>query len=66
MNWTERLAKVWNLGDVKLQTLNGGLLFAVCSLPDAKGLYYFVCPQFTHNIRESNFDFDNARKKAVY
>jgi len=38
MNWTERLAEVWNLGNVKLQTLNRGLLVAVCGLPDAKGL----------------------------
>ena len=40
MNWTERLAKVWNLGNAKLQTRNCGLWFAVCGLPDAKGLYY--------------------------
>ena len=24
LNWTERLAKVWNLGNAKLQTLPGG------------------------------------------
>ena len=29
MNWTERLAKVWNLGNAKLQTRNCGLRFAV-------------------------------------
>ena len=40
MNWTERLAKVWNLGNEKLQTGNCGLSSAVCGLPDAKGLLY--------------------------
>ena len=25
MNWTERLAKIWNPGNVKLQTRNGKL-----------------------------------------
>ena len=32
MNWTERLAKVWNLGNAKLQTRNRKLRFeiAVC------------------------------------
>ena len=39
MNWTERLAKVWNLGNAKLQTRNCGLCFAVCGLRDVKGLY---------------------------
>ena len=29
MNWTELNAKIWNLGNAKLQT-------AVCGLPDAK------------------------------
>ena len=29
MNWIERLAKVWNLGNAKLQTRNCGLRFAV-------------------------------------
>ena len=29
MNWTERLAKIWNLGNVKLQTRNCKLRFAV-------------------------------------
>ena len=29
MNWTERLATIWNLGSVKLQTPNGKLQFAV-------------------------------------
>ena len=36
MNWTERLAKIWNLGNAKLQTRNYKL--RVCGLPDAKGL----------------------------
>ena len=40
MNWTERLAKIWNLGNAKLQKRNCGLRFAVCGLPDAKDLYY--------------------------
>ena len=30
MNWTERLAKAWNLGNAKLQTRNCKLRFAVC------------------------------------
>ena len=30
LNWTERLAKVWNLGNSKLQTHNCKLRFAVC------------------------------------
>ena len=30
MNWTECLAKVWNLGNAKLQTRNCSLRFAVC------------------------------------
>ena len=30
LNWTERLAKIWNLGNAKLQTGNCGLRFAVC------------------------------------
>ena len=42
LNWTERLAKVWNLGNAKLQTRNCGLPSAVCGLPDAKGLYYHL------------------------
>ena len=27
MNWTERLAKIWNPGNVKLQTRNGKVQF---------------------------------------
>ena len=39
MNWTERLAKIWNLSNVKLQTRNCKLRFAVYhEKPDAKGL----------------------------
>ena len=38
VNWTERLAKIWNLGNGKLQTRNCNLQFAVCGLPDAKSL----------------------------
>ena len=39
MNWTERLGKIWNPGNVKLQTRNGKLQFAVShEKPDAKGL----------------------------
>ena len=38
LNWTERLAKIWNLGNAKLQTRNCKLQTAVCDLPDAKGL----------------------------
>ena len=39
MNWTERLAKIWNLGNLKLQTRNYKLRFAVSQeKPDAKGL----------------------------
>ena len=29
LNWTERLAKIWNLGNVKLQTRNGKLILEV-------------------------------------
>ena len=49
MNWTERLAKVWNLGNAKLQTRNCGLRSAVCGLPDAKGLYLqnILLPELT-------------------
>ena len=42
MNWTERCAKIWNLGNVKLQTCNCKLPFEVAvshEKPDAKGLY---------------------------
>ena len=39
MNWTERLAKIWNRGNAKLQTRNWKLSFAVFGLLDAKGLY---------------------------
>ena len=43
LNWTERLAKIWNLGKVKLQTRNWKLRFAVShEKPNAKGLYYQV------------------------
>ena len=39
LNWTERLAKIWNLGNVKLQTRNRKLRFAVShKKTDAKGL----------------------------
>ena len=39
LNWTERLAKIWNLGNVKLQTRNCKLRFAVShEKPDAKGV----------------------------
>ena len=39
MNWTKRLAKIWNPGSVKLQTRNGKLQFAVShEKPDVKGL----------------------------
>ena len=37
MNWTERLAKIWNLGNAKLQKRNCKLRFAVC------GLRFAVC-----------------------
>ena len=37
LNWTERLAKIWNLGNAKLQTRNCKLRFAVC------GLRFAVC-----------------------
>ena len=39
MNWTERLAKVWNLGNAKLQTRSCGLQFAVylTNKPEADG-----------------------------
>jgi len=38
----ERLAKIWNPGDVKLQTRNCKLQFAVShEKPNAKGLYCF-------------------------
>ena len=30
MNWAERLAKIWNPSNVKFQTRNGKLQFAVC------------------------------------
>ena len=37
----ERLAKIWNPGNAKLQTHNCKLQFAVShENPDAKGLYY--------------------------
>ena len=40
LNWTERLAKIWNLGNVKLQTPNCKLRSGVFNeKPDAKGLY---------------------------
>ena len=43
MNWTERLAKIWNLGNVKLQTRNCKLRFAVShEKRDAKGLNYLL------------------------
>ena len=32
MNWTERLAKIWNLGNVKLQTAVCGLRFPMKNL----------------------------------
>ena len=38
LNWTERLAKIWNLGNAKLQTRKCKLRFAIWGLPDAKGL----------------------------
>ena len=39
MNWTECLAKIWNPGNVKLQTRDGKLQFAVShEKPDSKGL----------------------------
>ena len=57
LNWTERLAKIRNLGNVKLQTLNGklrGLRFAVFhEKPDTKGLYYLSCPR----VKFSNLIF---------
>ena len=56
LNWTERLAKIRNLGNVKLQTRNGKLRFAVCGFPwkpDTKGLYYLSCPR----VKFSNLIF---------
>ena len=58
MNWTElngteRLAKVWNLGNAKLQTRNCGLWFAVCGVPDAKGLYSSLDAPSSLSIGES-------------
>ena len=39
MNWTERLAKIWNLKNMKLQKRNGKLQFLVShEKPDAIGL----------------------------
>ena len=39
MNWTELLAKIWNVGNVKLQMRNCKQRFAVSQeKPDAKGL----------------------------
>ena len=50
MNWTERLAKIWNLGNVKLQTRNCKLRFAVFhEKPDAKGPYLLMTHQSTQN-----------------
>ena len=44
MNWTERLAKIWNLGNAKLQKRNCKLRFAVCGLRFAVcGLRFAVC-----------------------
>ena len=55
MNWAERLAKIWNPSNVKLQTRNGKLQFAVCGsswkkrslisllLPTLNGKLPFAC-----------------------
>ena len=52
LNWTERLAKIWNLGNVKLQTRNCKLRFAVShEKPDAKGLYIMELPRRDMNCK---------------
>ena len=68
MNWTERLAKIWNLGNAKLQKRNCGLRFAVCGLPDAKDLYYLWNAQNWQSERNFNsmrFTSNVAKSSAV-
>ena len=43
----ERLAKIWNLGNVKQQNAVCGLRFAVShEKPDARGLYWLLFKPF--------------------
>ena len=56
LNWTERLAKVWNLGNAKLQTRNCGLRFAVylmlkvCNQGNRTSYYYYSQRRFQNDF----------------
>ena len=58
MNWTERLAKVWNLGSAKLQTRNRKLRFeiAVCLMLKVSNQMVWLTTCFWRE-RLSSFEF---------
>ena len=58
MNWTERLAKVWNLGNAKLQTRNRKLRFeiAVCLMLKVSNQMVWLTTCFWRE-RLSSFEF---------